>query len=798
MRIPLSWLKTFIDVSDIELLAHELVAIGIEVEKVWEERPSFSGVVVGVVEEVSKHPNAEKLTLARVFDGKESFSVVCGAPNCREGMRVAFAKIGARLSEGEGKGFFEIKKATLRGVDSYGMLCAEDELGIGSSHDGIVELDQTFLPGEDLAGKLSDTILEVAITPNLGHCLSIEGIARELSAKMEKPYRVPFSLPELIQRRDGWSVSLIAKEECPSYGAAVIEGSFERETPLEMKLHLQRAGIRPVSLLVDIANWVMLSIGQPLHTFDAASFSDKNIVVDVAKGEESLFHLLDGKRIQVAPQTLLIGNGKEVCAVAGVMGGESSSVKSGTTKIVVESAYFDPKAIRRAGKALMLQSEALRRFERGVDPVGFKRGLELFWWCLSRLVPEAQLQAVIFEGREKVPCRELACRLSRTEAVLGRPILREEMEQVFLRLGYPCSWKDADTLLVSVPPYRNDVAEEVDLIEDIAKLTGFSPTQSTEGAKIFVTSMHDHPLFVCEQKTRQILVDLGLQEFVTCDLISPMLVNLVADQPVPRHAIISVMNPMSLDQSILRPSLFPGLVDSLRRNIFYGQKSIAAFEVGIAHFRSEGKFVERLVAGVILSGNKAPHHFDESERGFDFFDLKGIMESFCGKFGVENISVATSAIRLFHDGRQAIILCGGHQVGMLGEIHPTQLDLLGISQRVYFMELDVQDLFARLEVVGAVKTPAVYPAMERDWTVTLPESLPYQEFIATVKKHISSLVEDVQLMSIFKHERIGEDKKNITVRYIFRHAERTLEQKEVDDAFSHMVHSVSRALGVSL
>jgi phenylalanyl-tRNA synthetase beta chain len=370
------------------------------------------------------------------------------------------------------------------------------------------------------------------------------------------------------------------------------------------------------------------------------------------------------------------------------------------------------------------------------------------------------------------------------------------MELVFSRLHYPAQWVDGDTLSVSVPAYRHDVTEEIDLIEDIGKLTGFAPETNGKRVKIAPTHMPDHPLFVCEQKTRRLLTLLNLQEFLTCDLISPALCDLVADQPVPRHSIISVLNPISADQSILRPSLFPGLVDCLRRNIDFGTKSIAAFEAGTAHLRNEGKFTERLVAGVLLSGKRTPDHFTEQTPDFDFFDIKGILESFVQALGISELCVRSSAIPLFHTGRQAVVSCGGQQVGMLGEIHPKILASLDIRQRVYFMELDVQDLFAHAGAVASCKALAAFPSMERDWTLTVPESLSFQELLDTVVDHRTPIVEDVVLKSIFRHERVGEGKKNVTLRMVFREMTRTLTQAEVDEAFSTIVRAVSQRLGI--
>ncbi len=797
MRIPLSWLREYIDVKEApEELGQRLTSLGIEVEGITHDTPSFQGVVVARVVNVSPHPNANKLCVACVDDGSSQKTVVCGAPNCREGLLVALANVGAKLGlRPDGSCATEISPAALRGVESAGMLCSEQELGFADDSVGILELPDSYTVGEDLTARFSDVIFEVALTPNLGHCLSIEGIARELAASYGVALRAPSQVPQLSPRADGWTVRLIDTEDCPSYGALVIRGVGHKLSPLDMRLKLIRAGVRPQSLAVDCANYVMISMGQPLHSFDASAFPDRTIVVDRTKGGEPI-HLLDGRTLSLPPGVLVISNGTVPCAIAGVMGSEESSVTEATDSLVIESAVFDPRAVRKSGKATGTFTEAMRRFERGIDPNGYGRALALYWSLLSSSCPQSSLDAVVVRGREAVPPKEILCRRSRVVSLLGTEISIQDMELVFSRLRYPAHWVNSDTLSVAVPAYRHDVTEEVDLIEDIAKLTSFAPIATEKKPKIVLTHLPDHPLYVCERRTRHLFTLLSLQEFVTCDLISPTLCELVADQPVPRHAIISVINPLSVEQSVLRPSLFPGLVDCLRRNIAFGNKSIAAFEIGTAHLRVEGKFTEHLVAGVLLSGRRGPEHFTEESPEVDFFDLKGILENFVQALGISTLVVQPSSIPLFHSGRQAIVVCAGQQVGMLGEVHPRILASLDIRQRVYFMELDVQDLFANAHGPASMKALAMFPSMERDWTLTVPESLSFQELINTVLDHQSPIVEDVSLKSIFRHERLGEGKKNVTLRLVFRDVARTLTHTEVEEAFFAIVRDVSQRLGV--
>jgi phenylalanyl-tRNA synthetase beta chain len=596
---------------------------------------------------------------------------------------------------------------------------------------------------------------------------------------------------------NGWSVQIPKSGSCLAYGALVINNVEALKAPFLLRLALQHMGIRSQGLLVDCANYVMLCTGQPMHAFDANSFLAKQIVVRESAGDETL-NLIDKKTYTILPGVLTITNGKEPVAIAGVMGGSASAVSDGTTKIVLESAIFDAKVVRRSGKCLGLFSEAMRRYERGIDPNGWKRALFLFWQLLSNELPKATLEAYISEGGQIVSTKSVTCRVSRVESILGKKFSSHDIENVFSRLQYPCEWQDLDTLCVQVPAFRHDVTEEIDLIEDIAKLTNFAELILDNGPKVSLTKMSDHPRYVYETSIRRLLVSLGVHEFVTCDLISPTMADLVAGQPVPRHAMISVLNPISVEQSILRPSLFPSLLECVRRNIDHGTSSISAFEIGTAHLRNEAQLHERLVLGVILSGGGKGEHFSENLRDVDFFDMKGILETIRDYFAINGLTMSPSSISLFHEKRQAVLFCGNQQVGMLGEVHPTVLRKTGIGQRVYFMELDMQDLLKSSQKAGAVIPLAMYPSIERDWTLTVPESLSYQELYDTVRQYAGTFVESITLKSIFRHERIGNDKKNVTLRIVFRDQEKTLTSNEVDEGYAKLVEGASLALGVGV
>ena len=797
MRVPLSLLKKYIEISESdEALSARLTQLGIEVEKIIPYTPAFSGVFVAQVVAVSPHPNAEKLRLVTLHDGREEHTIVCGASNCVVGKKVPFAKVGAKLGKkADGSYELEIKKAIIRGVESCGMICSEEELSLAETSEGILHLPDSFQVGEDLSCLLSDTIFEVALTPNLGHCLSIEGIARELSASFGIAMMTPYDFTGKEPSSGGFEVKLDAGGVCSSYGALYITGVEAKKSPLHLSLALEKLGIRQQNLLVDCANYVMMCTGQPMHVFDAQAFLEKKISLKEASGEEKL-QLIDKNVYQIPAHALLVMSQNTPVAVAGVMGGAESAVSASTTAIVVESAVFDARSIRKTAKALGIPSEAAKRFERGIDPNGWKKALFLYWNLLAQMAPQAKLESYISAGQESVPSKSISVRLSKIHSILGHEVSRQVVEDIFSRLQYPYQWDTAETISVMVPAYRHDVTEEIDLIEDIFKLSSYEKACLEGGPRVHIPTMRDHPLYTLETEIRKFFVAIGLQEFVTCDLISPKMADLIAGHPVPRHAMISVLNPVSVEQSILRPSFLPSLIDCVKRNIDHGNRQVAAFEVGYVHLRNEAKIHERLVAGVVLCGPRIRSQWLEEEKFFDFFDIKAILESLVRYFSVEGVLIRKSDISLFHTGRQAQVFCGTQQVGTFGEIHPSVLRKLDIKERVYFMEIDVQDLMQHSIQQKKMTPLPLYPSIIRDWTITVPESLSYEELHDIVARYAKEDVESIFLQSIFRDEKLGKEKKNVTLRIVFRSPEKTLTSEQVDLLYAKLNESVSLALGL--
>ncbi len=810
MRIPLSWLKEYIG-SEISAatIDQTLTNIGIEVDAIEEVRPMFQGVIVARVETVEPHPNASNLKVTTVFDGKTTRQIVTAAVKCFPGMYVALAIDGAQLP-----GSKLIKPVDMRGVTSYGMFCSEAELALSDEDTALLEFSQEEIPlGAQLSEYVSDTILHISLTPNLGHCLSVYGIARELSQalsfSLKKDWKETqdFYLNRLRKECDSskemWEIDLFSDDGCLRYGLLSLQGVSVKPSPFKLRRRLALSGLRPVNAIVDALNLAMVEIGQPMHAFDAQAFSSAKRIVIKRENQEGLskraLELIDGSTCAIPEGAIVIENGEKApLAIAGVMGGLSSAVKESTDKVVIESAYFQMQAVRRASKTLGISSESSRRFERGVDPEGALKGLSCVLDYLKQQFPHLVVSYVGYEGREEIPrAKQILVRLSRAEKVLGFSVTRGDIESVFSRLGYPFKWISADEIEVQVPSYRHDVSLEIDLIEDIAKLIGYSSLISDSVPKFRPGKIASHPLYEFEKKARRVFVSLGLQECITCSLISPSRTELVVNNPIPKSAIASVQNPMSQEQSVLRPSLLPGLVDTMLRNIAQRQLSLSVFELGTIFLRSEGEIRERLAAAVLLYGDSLPHHFSQEAREFDFYDLKGIWEGLRASLMIDGGELQRSQISLFHPGRQAEIHVGGQQVGLLGEIHPKITQKLGISQKVYFMEVDLQDLLPHAldDNSRKVQPLPLYPSMERDWTVTLSKKISFSEIEKAIHRAAPQILESVELVTLFSNEKLGQDVHNVTVRMRFRDATKTLEQVQVDQAFQVITHETLRQLG---
>lgn len=781
MKIPLSWLKEYIDLNlPPQQIAKMLTGAGIEVDAVETLSLGFENVVVGHVTSVGRHPNADNLVIAKVTDGNETYQVVCGAQNCKEGMKTALALLGATLHDATGAEF-KIKKTKLRGIESFGMLCSGAELGLSDDVHGIMEFDEHIKVGTDLAELYADTVFDVSLTPNLNHCASVIGVARELSAITGQPLKYP----KITVNEDAHDsingqvkVSVENWSKCPRYACRLIKNVDIRQSPDWLKKRLEACGLRPINNVVDVTNYVLLEMGHPLHAFDYDRLEGHEIIVRAALEGES-FVTLDDKKRTLSDSDLMICDKSRPVAIAGVMGGKNSEVGFSTKNILIESAYFQPASIRRTSKRLGLQSDASKRFERGADPNAVLIALDRTVMLLQTIASGVVSEGVIDVKEKDFPEKHVTCRLSRINSLLGTRLSMGEVESIFNRLQFHSHWNGQDTFSVRVPTYRVDIFGEIDLIEEVARIYGFDNIPKCE-ACYSSTQIPHSPIFLFEREVRSTLLAEGLQEFLTCDLIGPSLLNIIGEPLMPEGDVITVLNPVSIEQSVLRTSLLPGLLQVVKYNFDHQIHDISGCEVGRIHFKDREQYTEQYVAGIVLTGKTQPHHWDQKPLEVDFYDLKGIIENILKELRVENVTFKKSQLSFFHTGRQASIFVDQLKIGTLGEVHPSIQRRLDVPQRIYFAELNLHDMASVRQPESKMKALDIYPSSERDWTVTLPEQIPIENVLGKLRSIPSNLLECVDIFDIYRSEKLGTDKKNATFHFIYRDKQKTVEQEEVE------------------
>lgn len=803
MRVPLSWILEHIAIDkDPHEIARLLTMGGLEVEAIETVQPDFEGVVAAKVVECQKHPNADKLTIASVTDGKNTYSVVCGAPNCRPGLHTAFAKVGAKLMEGDGK-FFEVKKAKLRGVESEGMLCSSRELRLSDDAEGIIELPANIKEGTNLSEIYQETVFEVALTPNLGHCFSILGIVRELAAMVGKPYQVPTGHPkEDIALPVESLASVVVKDtkKCPRYACRVIRGVHIAPSPIWMQRKLALLGMRSVNNVVDATNFVMMEMGQPIHAFDYGKLGElqkgQQIVVQCRKAGE-VFTTLDGKKRTLDEDTLMICDRDKPVAIAGIMGGLESEVSEQTVDILLESAYFTPSAIRRSSKKLGIQTDASKRFERGCDPNQVVSALNRVAMLIQKMAGGDVAQGVIDDKEGDFSPKVIACRIGRVSQILGQHFSSSEIENSFQRLRFPYVWADQETLHVEVPTYRADISAEIDLIEEIARLYGYD-NFSVPAVRYQSSTLPHAPIFLFERQMRSRLIAEGLQEFLTCDLISPTLVSIVLNKAIEEEDLVKVVNPTSIEQSILRPSLLPGLIQLVQHNFDRQNQDIYGFEVGRIHLKEGERFKEQSVVGIILAGKNRPHHWDAKPKETDFYDLKGMIENILEEFGVPECTYLPSKLHVFHPGRQASISVNSLSIGTIGEIHPAIMRGFGLPAKLYYAEFNLHDLIQIAIPPKKMKEIPQFPSSARDWTLTIKEEVSIKEVFEAIYQSASSLLDEVSLVDIYRSDHLGKEQKSVTFHLVYLNRKKTILWEEADAEHARITENVLRKLGKAI
>ncbi len=806
MNVTFNWLKQYVDFDGSpDDLAQLLTMLGPEVEAMRKLPGEFEGVVVAQVVTREKHPNADKLSVCRVNDGRNERQIVCGAQNFQPGDKVPLALPGATLPAQPGGSPFLIKVGKIRGIESHGMLCSGHELGLSEDQSGLYILPADARVGQPLAEHLGrvagDVLFDLEITPNRPDLNSVIGIAREIAAKSGAQLRLPeVQLPPVEpghpQASELVEVRIDAPELCPRYIARVIRGVRPGPSPDWLKVALEKVGLRSINSIVDVTNYVMLESGQPLHAFDYQLISRNapakpTVVVRRAQSDEG-FVTLDGQQHQLNPDILLIADEAKAIALAGVMGGLNSEINDRTVDVLLESAYFAPTNIRRTSKNLGLRTDASYRFERGAD-------LGITDWASRRC---AQLLLEVAGGQlaggsvdaypAPTPARRITLRHHKVGALLGIQLAPAQVEYYLAQLGLKIVGRKAvpvdstalpEPVTFQVPTFRVDLKREVDLIEEVARLHGVDQIPSTppRGAR------GQHPfdaVFDQHAEVRGILVGLGLDEAQGQSLISSSGASRIIANPV------SLQKPLSSDMNVLRPSLLPGLLDSFRHNLRRKNERVALFEVGRVFRPGDPLPAESLRLAIALTGKRQPEFWsgDDRDACFDSYDLKGILEVFLEQIGIRGVVYSRQPEKhaLFLESA-AIVLGGKVPLGELGQLRPVLAREYDLRDPVLLAELDLNQLLARRNTTKSFKPLPEFPSVRRDLAMVVEEDTTHERVLETIRNAKAENLERVDLFDIFRGTGVPPGQKSVAYAFTYRHPERTLTDAEVNQTHERLV-----------
>jgi phenylalanyl-tRNA synthetase beta chain len=785
MKFSENWLRELVDIdADRAALVHALTMSGLEVEDVTPLGEALDGVVVGQIVGATKHPEADRLQVCTVDAGQgTNLQIVCGAPNARVGIKVPLAMVGAQLPGG-----IAIKAASLRGVESFGMLCSAKELGIDADASGLLELPADAPTGKPLAEYLGlpDASIELKITPNRPDCLGLSGLAHDVAALFGSHVKIGVQADAPVTGTANRNVRLDAGADAPRYMGRVVEGIDPKATtPLWLAERLRRAGVRPIGAVVDITAYVMLELGQPMHAFDDDRLNG-DIVVRHARSGETLV-LLDGSEAKLDESFLLIADDTGPLAVAGVMGGQASRVTDATHRVFLEAAHFAPAAIMGRARKLGLHTDASHRFERGVDPNLPRRALERATSLLLDIAGGKAGPVVVAERLEDLHVPQpVALRRARLKRVLGIEVADADVARMLAALGMVVTATE-EGWQVTAPSSRFDIEREEDLIEEVARIYGYEriPTNIPAGQ---IALAADPEARLGEMAVRGHLASRGYFEAVTMAFVNA---DLLRTWHIDAGSV-ALANPLSADLAVMRTSLLPGLIDALRHNRDRQQDRVRLFELGRSFHATDGAPDEVQRLALVACGSAAVEQWSEPSRALDFYDLKGDLDSLLAFAGEpERWSVdATDLPGWLHPGRAARVLRDGHPVGFVGALHPQLARALDLGSDVHVAELALEPVLARRlpHAVGVAR----FPAVRRDIAVDLPESVTWAEVERSVRDDLGEVLKELRLFDRYAGKGIEEGRKSLAMGLILQDASRTLTDEDADGCVSQAVAGLGR------
>lgn len=811
MKLSYSWLKQYVDTG---LTAEEagaiLTATGLEVEAIERResvRGGLEGVLVGHVVEKTVHPNADRLSVTRVDIGDGTLlSVVCGAPNVAKGQKVLVATVGTTLyPNGEDKGL-KIKKSKIRGEESCGMICAEDELGIGESHDGIMVLPEDAPVGMAAAQYLniqSDDILEIGLTPNRTDAFCHYGVARDLAAFLKQGTKKEIlRFPDISAFRSDSENGLIkinveAPEACIRYAGLLIENVNVKPSPAWLQERLRSIGITPKNNVVDVTNFVLHELGQPLHAFDADKI--RGGVVRVAMADEgALFKTLEGTERKLSAEDLMICDVDGPMCMAGVLGGDNSGVSETTTRIFLESACFESTVVRKTAKRHQISTDASFRFERGVDPNGVVEGLKRAAMLIKEVAGGAITTPVIDVYPQEVKRAEIRFSPDRCNQLIGYSLSEVDIRAILESLEIKIKEESGSEWLLTIPTYRVDVTREADVVEEILRIYGYDNIPIPQKLSSSVNVSEQKSAEYLRKIVSDLLVSNGFVQMMSNSLSSSSGLAKLNSRDFPETASVGILNPLSSELDIMRQTLLVNMLEAVALNQNHKNPNLRLFELGNVYRKSDNSTSEEMHLGLVLSGLRYAESWNNPQRNVDYFDLKNTLQLILQRFGMDSRCVLeVSGADYFSEGQ--VCRTAKEEIGQLGWIRKEILHAFEIDQPVLFCVLNWQKFCAELGS-GKVKYKAVsrYPLVNRDFSLLLDSEIQFSEIELLARKSGKRILKDVSLFDVYEGKNLGQGKKSYAVRFVLGSEDRTLKDAEVDEVMNQIRKALEKELGAKL